>query len=893
MIPLKIQLKNFLSYGKKLQTISFSSYKLICLSGKNGHGKSALLDAITWVLWGQARKISATSKADPGILRLGEEEVSVSFDFIFNEQTYRVKRDYSKKYGKPHLHIDFGLLDTDNDYYIPLTEKTVRKTQLKIEKTIGLSYESFINSSFLRQGQSNEFSKKSAKERKEILATILGLNHYDTAKSFVLEKIRTMNQEKDHYEKIQQRISQEYDEIKDTPGKLIALDLEIDALSKKENEIQQSFILLTNEQKALAQKKNHQILLKNRLDNLNKDYTFYKDTIYKLFYEWQSEHKRIVKQTDITTLEKEKERLLQEITVCHKEVQEHIKKYALFVSAQEIMFKRKDQLQAPLIAQEQLYILSTQQITFNEQLLIKQQKELYIQQEELVKQQHIIAEKKTTLLKELSPEALITDSTEQQKIFEKNRERYQRWVEQGNWVNTQQKEIVQKQHLSQDELNPSCPLCEQNLSQSRKRFLQQKFVSQAEFLSHRLNRIQQSLGLLKQRLHTQHKELTLTKQLETVIEEEKKIEKQIIELALNKEKNTLELTECLKNKELVIIQKEDIKKQFDTVLTQDTAYQNALKTVLEWNDAESNNNPHATLQKLSEEFEKINLQLQLCQKTAEQKQAQEERQKQISVLRSSIKNIQNEQQSLKATLQEYDDVHTQEELLTQKENAYKQTSTLYREQKNNFLTLKGKLQSEEKKRLELLNEQVGYTAKTQNLITQIHEHTIIAQAFGKDGVQALLIEEILPEIEYEANQLLARLTDNQASIQIESLKDLKKGGTRETLDINISDTNGIRPYEMFSGGEAFRIDFALRIALSKLLARRAGTSLQTLIIDEGFGSQDDEGLSRIMDALYAIQDDFEKIIIVSHLTTMKDQFPVHFYVEKSAQGSNVTVFEQG
>ena len=151
----------------------------------------------------------------------------------------------------------------------------------------------------------------------------------------------------------------------------------------------------------------------------------------------------------------------------------------------------------------------------------------------------------------------------------------------------------------------------------------------------------------------------------------------------------------------------------------------------------------------------------------------------------------------------------------------------------------------------------------------------------------------MPEIEQEANELLAKLTDNQAQIFIESLRDLKKGGAKETLDINISDTMGIRPYEMFSGGEAFRIDFALRIALSKMLARRAGTSLQTLIIDEGFGSQDEEGLAHIMDALYRIQDDFAKVIIVSHLPAMKDQFPVNFNIEKKPSGSVINIIEQG
>ena len=187
----------------------------------------------------------------------------------------------------------------------------------------------------------------------------------------------------------------------------------------------------------------------------------------------------------------------------------------------------------------------------------------------------------------------------------------------------------------------------------------------------------------------------------------------------------------------------------------------------------------------------------------------------------------------------------------------------------------------------------SHNKKLLTLQEEIDDYQTIAQATGKNGVQALLIENTIPEVEKEANYLLSKLTDNQAQIYIESLRDLKKGGTKETLDIKISDEMGIRPYELFSGGEAFRIDFALRIALSKLLARRSGTTLQTLIIDEGFGSQDEQGLQNIMNALYKIQDDFVKVIIVSHLIHMKDQFPVHFFIEKGPQGSNVTIFEQG
>ena len=161
MIPIKLQLKNFLSYGAQIQTIDFSPYPLICLSGKNGHGKSALLDAITWALWGQARKVSNTAKADQGLVRLGQTQMMVLLDFECAGQTYRVRREYMITYGKPYATLEFGILNTKTDTVTPLSDKTISKTQEKIEQTLRIDFQSFCNSAFLRQGNANEFSQKS------------------------------------------------------------------------------------------------------------------------------------------------------------------------------------------------------------------------------------------------------------------------------------------------------------------------------------------------------------------------------------------------------------------------------------------------------------------------------------------------------------------------------------------------------------------------------------------------------------------------------------------------------------------------------------------------------------------------------------------------------------
>jgi len=157
-------------------------------------------------------------------------------------------------------------------------------------------------------------------------------------------------------------------------------------------------------------------------------------------------------------------------------------------------------------------------------------------------------------------------------------------------------------------------------------------------------------------------------------------------------------------------------------------------------------------------------------------------------------------------------------------------------------------------------------------------------------VQALLIESAIPEIEDEANNLLNRMTDGRMNIRFETQREAKSSdSTIETLDIRISDEIGARDYELFSGGEAFRINFAIRVAISKVLARRAGARLQTLVIDEGFGTQDARGRERLVEAINAIQDDFEKIMVITHIDELKDAFPVRVDVWKTAEGSRLAI----
>jgi DNA repair protein SbcC/Rad50 len=165
-------------------------------------------------------------------------------------------------------------------------------------------------------------------------------------------------------------------------------------------------------------------------------------------------------------------------------------------------------------------------------------------------------------------------------------------------------------------------------------------------------------------------------------------------------------------------------------------------------------------------------------------------------------------------------------------------------------------------------------------------------AFGKNGIPALIIENILPQLEAMTNHVLARLSGGQLHVQFVTQRWSRKSTkSTETLDILIADSKGTRPYETYSGGEAFRINFAIRLALARLLAQRSGTALQMLIVDEGFGTQDSEGCDRLITAINAIAEDFSCILTVTHMPAFRDAFQSRLEVSKTDQGSQIMLWQ--
>ncbi|MER3432726.1 MAG: ATP-binding cassette family protein [Leptolyngbya sp. ERB_1_1] len=223
--------------------------------------------------------------------------------------------------------------------------------------------------------------------------------------------------------------------------------------------------------------------------------------------------------------------------------------------------------------------------------------------------------------------------------------------------------------------------------------------------------------------------------------------------------------------------------------------------------------------------------------------------------------------------------------------AIEQQIQQHRTQLDQHFAKLGRLQQQQQQQ-ELLSQQfaeINTQLKTARQQCRIYQE--LAQAFGKNGIQALMIENVLPQLEATTNQILSRLSANQLHVQFVTQRNRKTKTAKamETLDILIADAYGTRPYETYSGGEAFRVNFAIRLALARLLAQRSGTALQMLIVDEGFGTQDQEGCDRLIAAINAIASEFACILTITHMPHFREAFQARIEVTKTQNGSELTL----
>jgi exonuclease SbcC len=1006
MIPVQLTLKNFLSYRET--TLDFSGLHIACICGSNGAGKSSLLEAITWALWGQSR-----AAAEDDIIHAGAKEVRVDFHFHSDRHKYRVIR--TRHRGQSSL-LEFQV-ETPQGFR-SLTEKGVRATQQLILEHIKLDYETFINSAYLRQGRADEFMLKRPNERKEILAELLKLHRYDELEERAKDLSKSFRAQAEQLEQNLQLAATQLQQQAEIAHQLSEIETRVNQLKQEQafDDIQlKSLQVVRSQQQNWEQQLS---FLKQQYQNLTADrdrleqehsaigsqlaalgeileqereikagYQHYQNLLVQeealsaKFQEYtHAQQHRTQLQQQLVQQVNELQRQLQhaegQLVILQQQEQENrqaLSKSAEVAAALIQLTAARDRLANLDRLQLQVTPLLQRRNTLQSQI-DKVEARLTAKLEELKTQQSALSYQQSTqsqLQQTATEVAVQIEQLEKDKVYlervrEKGQERrhfLERLQEQQREYEKQLGEIEQKiQMLSVPDA--VCPLCERPLDEhhwnrvvdktkEQKKDTEEQFIvvreqlvvteTEIQELRRRYREVAQKLSLydaLREQRGQVLAQLSasdeLQSRLEQIASEKQQLERslalgdyaaelqaelsqldyQLGQLNYSEENHALarnevdklrwaevrqaQIKDAQKRQAQIIARQPEMRAQIDNLSGQIEQHQTESECAKQiaaiarrLDEIGYDPEQHSTLRTAIRQAQAWQLSYQQLLSAQEQYPPLEQRSHDLV---EAVQARTAERQVIVTQIEDVTSKLEQSPNTTAQIQALESQLAFRRRQLDDNLSQLGRLQQQSQ---QLAAMQSQYEQQQQQLQVTRRQQRVyqeLGQAFGKNGIQALMIENLLPQLEAETNQLLARLSANQLHVQFITQKAGRSGRAAkknakmiDTLDILIADARGTRPYETYSGGEAFRINFAIRLALARLLAQRAGASLQLLIVDEGFGTQDQEGCDRLIAAVNAIASDFACILAVTHMPYFKEAFQARIEVVKTQNGSQLSL----
>lgn len=849
MIPTRLELHNFLAY-RAPDPLVLEGVELACLTGANGAGKSSILDAMTWALWGKAR-----AKRDNELIHLGQDDMRVQIDFVQEGDRYRVLRRRARSGRSSRGALDLMVWGGDDSPRV-ISEASMRGTQDKINQILRLDYETFVHSAFLQQGRADAFTVKTPAERKAILSEVLGLEQWSVYEERVKAVLSDIARQVDI---LRHDISKIDEEIAREPQLRLELADAQEAYDDAQNRLK-----LAEEQ--LGRVMNSSVALRLEQEN-------------RLQQESLIKGRRDDMAAARAEIERQDERMagFQAIIDQGEQIEAG---YQQLLAARESQSAIAEQL-------AQMKELDAQASRLEQQLA--QQKSALEAERGVARERMDGLEKLMAAAKAADLEAVQTAVADLQALDDAREtavQAIQKMKEQRSGLQAQLKTLTSEGLALNERLErlqaadgATCPLCGQPLTGRHRnemvgqlhdeRDAKRQNYRQCKAKIDEINTLSQgrqqevsgwglklkNLPRLQQRLGALQEQAAKAREAEEALHIQRGQLNQI-EARLKGEDYGEEL-----RRQLEQLEAERRRIGYDPGSHQD------VKTQLE----------------AYREFDRQHTRLELAQMNRpEAQKIRDGTAARLDRLTTALAADEIKREEIKATIVDL-------EAKVEQEREWRGEVERFRAEAQS-LSERKTIRQQELHAIDAGRESKNRLEK--RLDEALHDQGLCSElrlALGRNGVPAMIIETAIPELEAEANELLARMTDGRMTLRLTTQREKVSGGVAETLDIEIADELGTRGYEMYSGGEAFRINFAIRIALSKMLARRAGAHLRTLFIDEGFGSQDDDGRNKLVDAINKIQADFDMILVITHIEELRDSFPVHITVEKTANGSRVSL----
>lgn len=186
MIPIQLTIEGLYSYQNR-QIIDFSRLTeagLFGIFGAVGSGKSSILEAITFALYGETERLNAKDRRSYNMMNLKSDRAYIAFDFLnYENKQFRATREFKRnsKRFEDIKTVGAAFYEWIDNTWIPLQHS-------KAEEIIGLSYENFKRTIIIPQGQFKEFIELGAKDRTQMMKEIFNLHHFD-----LQEKVSKLN----------------------------------------------------------------------------------------------------------------------------------------------------------------------------------------------------------------------------------------------------------------------------------------------------------------------------------------------------------------------------------------------------------------------------------------------------------------------------------------------------------------------------------------------------------------------------------------------------------------------------------------------------------------------------------------------------------------------------
>ena len=853
MLPLKLTLENFMPYRGRQEPLILEGLGIACLSGPNGAGKSSLLDAITWALWGRSRAGNRPEQ----LIAAGMAEMSVQLEFRFHGVDYRVERHYRKGRGggsRCHFHIK------DGDRWRSLDETNTTQTTKKLTDTIRLDYETFINSAFLVQGKADLFVSQRPAERKRILGEILNLSQYERYAQVARDMARDDRNRRDvargRIEAIDRELEQEAGlrtEAEEIAEILVELRQGLESAVKRRDEINATVADMRNRRRDLSAVQARLTELSDEVDGLTARRDELQEAVEsavailargeEIEAGWGELEAARSAQTDLGSRAGMHGELVAERGRLEREASEQRSRLENDVSlAERSHADLAEQAGQAVALQENFTAVSAQRAG-------------------LAEREHGLAERRT-------------ERDEMNGRLGEMRATLAALKKEGD-------ELDPRMAVIAADSDADCPVCGTQLGQHGMERVRSHFQQRKGEITAQAQQITTAGVALRSQFDTLVKEIERDEaalrdessrmdsdagSIRSRLERAQDAAARLTSAAIALEKARADL-EALpqESAELRAMRARIAEVGYDSM--QHTSAQEREAALHHW-DGERRELDTVSARVDRDKSALVDVSARL-ERAAELLETQ------------NVRALE-----LEAGLEGMDEVVGEAEDAV---DAAESLSSDIREAEQDKVRIDTRLQQLGERR----DEKARLRDEERQAASRASIHDELALAFGPRGVQALLIETALPELEDDANDLLGRMTNNEMTLRLETQRTTQAGNTVETLEVIIGDILNTRAYEMYSGGEAFRINFALRIALSKLLARRAGSEVPVLFIDEGFGSQDTEGRASLIEAISALWNDpaFHDglILVITHIDDIRNQFDTRIDVVKTESGSRYSL----